>query len=84
MCVVYYHFLEIYCCRTLVLCRIWKFWVKFNISKHFYKYLFYTCMVYIMCVTVSIELYVAHEIVNRKAKPLNTGPSDYISRFVVN
>lgn len=65
-------------------CRIWKFWVKSNFSKHFYKYLFYTCMVYIMYVTVSLELYVAHEIVNRKAKPLNTGPSDYISRFVVN
>lgn len=65
-------------------CRIWKFWVKFNFSKYFYKYLFYICMVYIMCVIVSIELYVVYEIVNRKVKLFNIGLLDYIFRFVVN
>lgn len=84
MCVVYYYFFEIYCCRILVFCRIWKFWVKFNFSKYFYKYLFYICMVYIMCVIVSIELYVVYEIVNRKVKLFNIGLLDYIFRFVVN
>lgn len=58
--------------------------MKFNISKYFYKYLFYICMVYIMCVIVSIELYVVYEIVNRKVKLFNIGLLDYIFRFVVN
>lgn len=58
--------------------------MKFNISKYFYKYLFYICMVYIMCVIVSIVLYVVYEIVNRKVKLFNIGLLDYIFRFVVN
>lgn len=41
-------------------------------------------MVYIMCVIVSIELYVVYEIVNRKVKLFNIGLLDYIFRFVVN